>query len=92
MQQLKDQVDDGKIDTNRLERTVGTSFTLSDSTFINKFERHVERGGFAEKLDLKVADDMRERRSAATDKETEYQFMRKKQRAERLADKANKSE
>ena len=78
-------VDDGKIDTNRLEKTLGTSFTISDSTYINKFERHVERGGFGGNLDMKVADDMREHRSAETDREIEYQFMRKKQRAERLA-------
>ena len=71
-QQLKGMVDDGKIDTNQLEKTLGSSLTVKDEQYINRFERHVERGVFATNLDIKVGEDMRNERAKEVDREIEY--------------------
>ena len=46
MQQLRDQLDDGKIDINKLEKMKNTQIKFSGDYYVDKFDKHVNRGAF----------------------------------------------
>ena len=62
MQQLRDQVDDGKIDTNRLEKLKNKQVKISADHYMEKFQKHVERGAFITKIEVGVGEEMRQYR------------------------------